>query len=302
LQIAAPPGFDLGVTARSHGWYDLPPFEIDGDRLRHVLVVAGRAHDLTIQSDLPRASRSPQARGSTSPRSARLAVLRIEVRPRANLRAQVAAMLQLDEDLTPFYRMCDGDPAVAWARERGAGRMLRAPTVFEDVIKMLCTTNCSWSLTRVMVARLVENLGLPAPSGRRSFPTPEAMAEKNEKFYREVVRAGYRAPHLVKISREAASGRLDLERLRALRDTAEARASLLALPGIGPYAAENLLRLLGHYDFLGLDSWCRGRLKELYPRARNVDAFARRRYGRFGRFMGLAMWLDVTRDWHVSPG
>ena len=58
------------------------------------------------------------------------------------------------------------------------------------------------------------------------------------------------------------------------------------------------MRLLGHYDFLGLDSWCRGRLKELYPRARDVDSFAARRYKKFGRFMGLAMWLDVTRHWH----
>ena len=47
-----------------------------------------------------------------------------------------------------------------------------------------------------------------------------------------------------------------------------------------------------------LDSWCRGKLKRLYPRIRDVDAFARRRYKPFGHFAGLAMWLDLTRDWH----
>jgi 3-methyladenine DNA glycosylase/8-oxoguanine DNA glycosylase len=275
LQIKPPAGFDLDATARSHGWYDLPPFQLDGETLRHVVVIAGRAHDVTIRPGL-----------------------KVEVAPKTDIRAAVTAMLQLDEDLTPFYALADEDAAVAWARARGAGRMLRAPTVFEDVIKMLLTTNCSWSLTRLMVTRLVDHLGLPAPSGRRSFPTPAAMAKKNEKYYREVIRAGYRAPHLMKISRDVASGRLDLEKFRALEDTAELREKLLELPGIGPYAAENLLRLLGHYDFLGLDSWCRGRLKELYPRARNVDAFAVRRYRKFGRFMGLAMWLDVTRHWH----
>ena len=72
----------------------------------------------------------------------------------------------------------------------------------------------------------------------------------------------------------------------------------MALPGIGPYAADNLLRLLGHYRYLGLDSWCRGKLKKLYPRIRDVDAFAHRRYQPFGAFAGLAMWLDLTRDWH----
>jgi N-glycosylase/DNA lyase len=126
------------------------------------------------------------------------------------------------------------------------------------------------------------------------------MAKKDEKFFREVVRAGYRAPHLVKIARDVAGGRLDVEAFRSTGDTAGLRERLLALPGIGPYAAENLLRLLGHYDFLGLDSWCRGRLKELYPRIRDTDAFAARRYKKFGRWMGLAMWLDLTREWHDS--
>jgi N-glycosylase/DNA lyase len=180
--------------------------------------------------------------------------------------------------------------------------MLRAPTAYEDVIKMLLTTNCSWSLTRVMVSRLVEALGEPAPSGARAFPTPAAMAKKTEKFYRDVVRAGYRAPHLVKIARDVASGSIDPEAWRGRGVGDEAlRDALLELPGIGPYAADNLLRLLGHYGYLGLDSWCRGKLKRLYPRIRDVDAFAARRYKPFGDFAGLAMWLDLTKDWHF-PG
>jgi 3-methyladenine DNA glycosylase/8-oxoguanine DNA glycosylase len=279
LQVTPPAGFSLEVTARSHGWYNLPPFSHTEHTLAHVFVSDGKAHDLSIRE-----------RGG-----------RLEVKSSAKAqaaRAAVTAMLQLDENLSPFYQMTDGDAALAWARRRGAGRMLRAPSMFEDLIKMLCTTNCSWSLTRVMVARLVENLGLVAPSGRRSFPTAETMAKKDERFYREVVRAGYRAPHLVRIARDVAEGGLDVEGFRTARDTGELREQLLELPGIGPYAAENLLRLLGHYDFLGLDSWCRGRLKELYPKIRDPDAFAARRYKPFGRFMGLAMWLDVTREWH----
>ncbi|MCA1663535.1 MAG: hypothetical protein LC659_04580 [Myxococcales bacterium] len=179
------------------------------------------------------------------------------------------------------------------------GRMLRAPSAYEDVVKMLLTSNCSWSLTRVMVSRLVEALGEPAPSGARAFPTPAAMAKKSEKFYRDVVRAGYRAPHLAKIARDVVAGKIDPERWRSPGlDEEDLREQLLDLPGIGPYAADNLLRLCGHYGHLGLDSWCRGKLKRIYPRIRDVDAFARRRYKPFGHFAGLAMWLDLTRDWH----
>jgi N-glycosylase/DNA lyase len=199
----------------------------------------------------------------------------------------------------PLYALTDADSRLAYARAHAVGRLLRAPTAWEDVIKMLLTTNCSWSLTRVMVGRLIEELGEPAPSGARAFPTPAVMAKKNEKFYRDVVRAGYRAPHLVTLAGAVSRGVIDPEAWRRpdLVD-AEVRDELLALPGIGPYAADNLLRLLGHYAYLGLDSWCRGKLKRLYPRVRNVDRFAERRYRPFGRFAGLAMWLDLTRDWH----
>ena len=48
--------------------------------------------------------------------------------------------------------------------------MLRSPTVFEDLVKMICTTNCSWALTEKMVTGLVENLGRETNDGRRSFP------------------------------------------------------------------------------------------------------------------------------------
>jgi len=292
FSIAAPPGFRLATVARSHGWYDLPPFAWDGTRLGAVVRTGGAVHDVGVTQTGDTLTVQATPGGAAAVRGA--------------LRATVVSMLRLDEDLTPLYALTDADPRLAYARAHGVGRMLRAPTAYEDVIKMLLTTNCTWSLTRIMVGRLVEQLGEPAPSGARAFPTPAAMAQKNERFYRDVVRAGYRAPHLAAIARDVARGDLDPEAWRgpyvdlASKESGDAalRKVLLGLPGIGPYAADNLLRLLGHYGYLGLDSWCRGKLKRLYPRIRNVDAFATRRYRLFGDFAGLAMWLDLTRDWH----
>ncbi len=284
VDLAAPIGFRLERVARSHGWYDLPPFSWDGTRLSTVARIDGAAHDLAVEQrgDTLRVTSSVRAKAAVR-----------------SLDAIVAAMLRLDEDLAPLYALTDGDARLAYARAHGVGRLLRAPTAYEDVIKMLLTTNCSWSLTRLMVGRLVAELGEAAPSGARAFPTAAAMATRGEKFYRDVVRAGYRAPHLAAIAKDVARGKLDFEAWRSPTvDDAELRKQLLALPGIGPYAADNLLRLLGHYGYLGLDSWCRGKLKRLYPRIRDVDAFAGRRYKPFGRFAGLAMWLDLTRDWH----
>ena len=96
--------------------------------------------------------------------------------------------------------------------------MIRSPTVFEEVVKTICTTNCTWSATVRMVSALVEHLGEPAPGATdgplgHAFPTPEAMARKNSAFYTETVRAGYRGEYLRSLARSVASGKLDLEAL-----------------------------------------------------------------------------------------
>lgn len=167
-------------------------------------------------------------------------------------------------------------------------------------MKLLFTTNCSWAATRKMTANLVAALGEEAPSGQRAFPTPEACAEQDGSFYREVVRAGYRAEACVALARAFAEGGLSDERLRA-RDVAtdELRSRLLALRGFGPYAAGQALRLAGHYDDLALDSWCRGKLARLQGRRRPPkDAAIERAYRLFGSYRGLALWMDLTSDWH----
>jgi N-glycosylase/DNA lyase len=184
--------------------------------------------------------------------------------------------------------------------------MLRSPTVFEDVIKTLCTTNCSWSLTRTMVHALVTNLG-ERPLGARdpltnAFPVPEVMAGQNERFYRETVRSGYRAPHFIAIADAVATGSIDLEVLgaatRAELQDEEIERRLLALPGIGPYAAAHVMMTLGRNSKLILDSWTRPTYKRLAgARRQPTDAQIQRRFRRYGPEAGLAFWLFVTSDW-----
>jgi N-glycosylase/DNA lyase len=294
LELATPPGFRLDPTVRGHGWYDLPPFAYTAGGALSFLHLAG---DEVLEIQVREA-----------PGGVRLAVRSAAAPPGAATTAAAAAVtrevLGLDEDLEPFYRLLDGDPAYAWVRPAGAGRLLRAPTVFEDLVKLICTTNCAWSATRRMVGALVETLGARAASGRRAFPSPARMAAEPESFYRDVVRAGYRAQALRELALKAAREPEALERLRRVDwASAELRRALLALRGVGPYAAEHLLRLLGRHDFLAVDSWCvtqfarqRGRRRPATPRA------LERAYARFGAYRGLAMWLDLTRDWECHGG
>ena len=179
--------------------------------------------------------------------------------------------------------------------------MIRSPTVFEDVVKTICTTNCAWSATKRMVNGLVENLGAEAPGGKHAFPTPEAMASANERFYKDVARAGYRGPYFRTLAADVAEGRLDLEELLdpELPDD-EVAARLLALPGVGPYATAQMMMLLGRHSRLILDSWSRPKYAKLNGRKAS-DKTIERRFRRYKRYAGLAFWLYVTRDWVAEP-
>jgi N-glycosylase/DNA lyase len=208
-------------------------------------------------------------------------------------------ILRLDDDLAPFYLATAADPDFEWIGKQGAGRMLRSPTVFEDLVKMICTTNCSWSLTEKMVTGLVENLGRESDDGRKSFPTAEAMASMPVKFYVDEVRSGYRAPYLKELADRVASGELNVETWLATDvPTADLVKQIKGVKGAGNYAAENLLKLLGRYDGLALDSWTRAKFFKVRNNGRKAnDKKIERYYSRFKEWRGLALWCDVTRDW-----
>jgi N-glycosylase/DNA lyase len=175
--------------------------------------------------------------------------------------------------------------------------MLRSPTVFEDLVKTICTTNCTWAATVRMVTALVEHLGI----GGRTFPSPTVMTEASDDFYRDVARTGYRGAYLQAIAHSVADGTLDLEVLDGRSDLPdeEVAARLLALPGVGPYAAAHImLTSLGRYGRLVLDSWTRPTYVKLSgARCALKDATIERRFKRYGNWAGLAFWLYLTRDW-----
>ena len=215
-------------------------------------------------------------------------------------------VLRLDADLSGFYEAASADPDLDWVTT-GAGRMVQSPTVFEDVIKTICTTNCAWSATKRMVHAIVEHLGDRAvgsdPEGPwgRAFPTPAAMADAGEGFYRDVARAGYRGAYLIQLARSVRDGELDLEWFATASSDElpdeELEARLLALPGVGPYAAAHIMMTLGRYHRLILDSWTRPTYAKKVGRATVTDAAIERRFRRYGPYAGLAFWLFLTRDW-----
>jgi N-glycosylase/DNA lyase len=275
-------------TLLSHGVAELPPNVVapDGSTLETVLPANGKAWLVRVTHG-----------------SARWAELEVPARaPADELAAVIRHMLRLDDDLSVFYARAADDPELAWVAD-GAGRMLRSPTVFEDLVKTICTTNCTWSATQRMVGALVGELGTPAVGARqrRTFPTPAAMAAAGEDFYAGVAKAGYRGAYLHTIATDVAEGRLDLERLNdpELPD-AEVEERLIGLPGVGPYACAHMMMLLGRYSQLILDSWTRPTYRRVAGRPRITDKGIQKAFRRYREYAGLAFWLMLTRDWVVE--
>lgn len=214
VRLVGPAGepVDLRRTL-SWAWADLPPLRLD----------AG-VPSLTVTLRVPRGRPRTVVVGPGDDH----AELRVRGRAPASatvdgLVAAVRSMLRLDEDLTPFYAVAAGDPDLVWA-VGGAGRLTRSPTVFQDVVKTLCSTNCHWSAMRRMVAALVEHLGEATADGSgHAFPTPAAMADAGEGFYAEVVRAGYRGRSLREVARREARSLLAAD--PRLLDTTHLRAA-----------------------------------------------------------------------------
>src|SRR5262245_1938097 len=222
------------------------------------------------------------------------------------LTAAVRHVLRLDEDLSDFYALAAADPDLAWAA-KGAGRMVQSATVFEEVVKTVCTTNCTWSATERMVGALVEHLGEAAPGAPpegadgRAFPTPQAMADAPEDWYRDVARTGYRGAYLRSLAGSVVDGGVELEELgSASQDELpddEVERRLLALPGVGPYAAAHVMMLIGRYSRLILDSWTRPKYARLNGGDVVKDKEIVARFEHYGRYAGLAFWLYLTQDW-----
>ncbi len=283
---------DLWRTIVSHGVASLPPMFVDEER---------RLLELTLRGG--RATRTLRVQEKNGAAEVTILGPPVSDRSSAALRGTLSHILRLDEDLSDFYTVAAGDPELSWVTS-GAGRMVRSATVFEEIVKTICTTNCTWSATERMVGAIVEHLGARVPGAPptgtrgRAFPDPQVMATAGEHFYKDVARAGYRAAYIISLARSVAAGQLDLEALASPdRSDEEVQARLLALPGVGPYAAAHIMMMLGHYSPLILDTWTRPKFARLTGRKTVTDAMILKRFKPFGRYAGLAFWLFLTRDW-----
>ncbi len=284
LALPAPEGFSLAGVATAHGWHALAPYRWDPDaRILHRTedLPSGTVTHMEISQDSMLLVRSD------TPLSAA---------DQGAVEERLRWCLRLDEDLSEFLELCEVDSQMCTAVQQSGARLLRCPTLWEDVVKVVLTTNTTWTQTKAMTARLVATLGphVPGDPAWRAFPAPEAVAAAGEEVFQEQIRLGYRNASVLRIARDVAEGKLDLE---ALKDsdlsTHEVRKRLLALPGVGPYATATLLMILGRYEELGIDTELRSHVSRKYFNGGPVtEKQMRAVYEHWGRWRYLAYWFD----------
>jgi 3-methyladenine DNA glycosylase/8-oxoguanine DNA glycosylase len=305
--------FNFHSVVKSHGWVQLAPFGFDEDSSTLTYVdrlASGRVVEYSISG----------SRDGLQLKTGTLTKAELE-----EARGKIRWMFALDADFSAFYAASHWEPKLRNAEKLARGRVLRSPTLFEDVVKTILTTNTLWAATKRMNLNLINLFGEPLTGGldmprrargyistssmqrsttattkttattqtKRAFPTPQSIAASSPEEIKEKVRVGYRAPAIHELAVRVASGELDLEALKTSSlPTLELRKELIKIKGVGPYAAANLLLILGRPDFIPIDSWALKLVSNEWYRGKPITAReVEKRFEKWGEFKGFAFWF-----------
>jgi 3-methyladenine DNA glycosylase/8-oxoguanine DNA glycosylase len=301
MKIALPARkpFNFPSVVNSHGWRQLAPFHFENGVLNYV--------------DRLSTNRVVEYRISAAPDGVQVETDKLNRSEQQEVSNKITWMFGLDLDFSHFHAASRLEPKLARAKKQALGRVLRSPTLFEDVVKTIFTTNTLWTVTKNMSRKLVDEFGAPMTSEKntrsplsalennKSFPTPEAIAASTADFIREKIRVGYRAPAVYDLAFRIASGKYDLEALKTSSlPTLELRRELMTIKGVGPYAAANLLMILGRHDFIPIDSYALKMVSHEWYKGKPVTAReVEKRFEKWGAYKGLALWFW---DWKYNGG
>ncbi len=303
LSMPAPSDFVLARDVCSYGYFMLAPNHWDAqDRvLRRVLSL----RDGTVNSRPVALEISQRRQSLRITLSSTLSTAEHEL-----VRTQVARMLRLDESAERIAAFHTRDPRF---KKGGRGRLLRSPTLFEDVVKTVTSCNVQWPGTITMNRRLCEVLGSPVKLEGvtlHAFPTAAQMAKARPTTLRSRCRVGYRDQRLVELARlftlAPAKGGVDQAWMQNPATNDEHLFKyLVKLPGIGPYAAANIMQLLGRYGRLPLDTEAARHGREVLGfkgTAASVMRQVRAHFAPFGEDAFRSYWFEMWRVYEDKRG
>lgn len=232
-------------------------------------------------------------------------------------------MLGLDEDLSLFHHLCTTDRELGWVAEQKAGRMLRSATVFEDLVKVLITTQRP-KQAHVICERLCQAFGPITMLSRPAFPEPQHLASARPDELQDDLQLGSLGHQIWQLAVLCAEGRPAPQTLKRQAPSLSAALCaddealfddlvgeelawqerltdlLLTLPGFGVRSVPKMMRLLGCYDLVEVHHHAVRAFAKQYPPRRkskepesNHDVMERlfKRLDGFGVYRSLAQSL-----------
>lgn len=305
-ELPTPPSFRLTPTVFSHGGYRYAPFHWDPEEETLVRVLRdddGRARIVEIREEVVERIEVVAGDGGAHPEEIRTTALRIRTpawEPTEDEMVEVdeavVFMLELARDVHDFHELCRDEPTLKRIPEIGAGRLLRCPTLWEELAKAICVTQTGWSDAPEAIAR-VARLGAPV-RGLHAWPGPERVLEEGPRGLREKAGLEAGAEHVVDLARRIHRGSLDVEAAESgLLEGPALEELFRSVKGIDDGTAERLLILYGATDRLPGDPSTVAFVRDRHfggrtPTPDEIEA----RYERFGRWKGLAYWFEVLQE------
>ena len=200
---------------------------------------------------------------------------------------------------------CNADPVLEELHQNWSGLSILRQAPGETLLAFICSSNKQILQIRVMLHKLSERFGSPIQgTPHKALPLWSQLAGIDEEALRECA-LGYRARHIEGTATYLAARPGYLEQIASM-PLADARESLLKLPGVGPKVAECILLFgYGRMEAFPVDTWIAKLMTEHYPDLKGwsrpqIATFSRLH---FGRAAGLAQqWLFAERTNRAEEG
>ena len=197
-------------------------------------------------------------------------------------------MFGLEEDLTLFHHLCSRDRELPWVAEQRIGQILRSPTVFEDLVKVVIVSQRPKQAAAICQT-LCSTFGSPTMLARHSFPEAAQLASVKESVLTEELGLGPLGKLIWRLAVRCAEGQPEPETLRRVRPSFSAALAgddetlfddligeelqwqerltdlLLTLPGFGIRSVPPMLRLLGCFDLVEMHKAALTHFAKRYP-------------------------------------
>ncbi len=283
FEFKCPPNYNLLATCHTHGWVQLSPFNWNYETNAITFCLSLNKHSIDIEAKQFGNKIIVKIKSHST-------LNKIE---RSKTRSAIIRSLSIDIETDQLRKIAKkvGHEYEALIK-KGAGRLLKSPTLWEDAAKTLFTTNCSWALTKKNCEAVCsKEFTSSTPSGRYPFPPPESFRNYSENQIKKVIPIGYRASYFLQLAKTF-SENPDLNGLeRNGLDFKSAFRMVSQLKGFGPYASTHILIIVGYYGKIPIDSVVTSYLKHNY-RVRNPNSFIERHYRNWGPFKWWGLKLE----------